>query len=373
MQAMRGELPDLDLKIDTIAELRELYRAAEARAARLRLLSSSGQELAQADASTIDAVLARCAERLAFFTGHRSAAIARGNRGGEGIAIVAPGPDRACVGRIAIAGLPAVEAIEDLEDREAFRMHLELMGSTIDRIERDEERAGLLARLREREQRLAQLVGRMFSAQEDERRRVSQDLHDGVAQTATALARLLEGAGGAGTRALPAGERARLAAIARDLVTELRAVIGGLRPTLLDDLGLEAALQALAEGLESDGFAVVFRVEGETARLPAHVETALFRVAQEAVSNIRKHAGGPCDVMIELTLPEDGRPGFLRIADHGTGAAGCAPAGPGASGPGHHVGIDVMRERMTAIGGALEWSAGVEGGVTLTARLGETP
>ncbi|OZA94440.1 MAG: histidine kinase [Erythrobacter sp. 34-65-8] len=366
---MRDDLQHLEPPIETIAELRELYRAAESRAARMRFLSQTAQDLARAEASTIEEALRRSGERLAFFVGTRRAAVSLGGVG-EGIAIPGPGTRGEPVGRISIEGLPGLESIPDPEDRDAVRMHLELMGATIDRIGREHERTRLLAALREREQRLGVLVGRMFSAQEDERRRVSRELHDGVAQTATALVRILEGAEGHRAEALSVTDRARLAGVARELVTELRAVIGNLRPTLLDDLGLEAALRALADGLAADGYTIRFSVEGEVALLQPHVETALFRVAQEAVSNIRKHAGGPCMVALELRIPGDNGARFLRIRDGGRGLAADRAAADGTAG-GNHVGIEVMRERMTAIGGSLDWLAGIQGGVSVTAHLPE--
>jgi two-component system, NarL family, sensor kinase len=364
---MRHELAALPPQVETIAELRELYRAAEARAARMRLLSTTGRELAQATAESIEPVLRRCAERLAFFIGRHGAELVLGEQE-AGIAITAPGSDRRPLGWVVIPGLASVDDIPDPEDREAFQMHLELMGATIDRIGREEERARLLAALQEREQRLEQLVGSIFSAQEEERRRVSRDLHDGVAQTATALVRMLEGASAGPETDIPAADRARLAEIARQLVAELRAVIGGLRPTLLDDLGLEAALRTLAEGLEADGFTVRLALDRPPRRLPAPVETALFRVAQEAITNIRKHAGGPCAVIVELLVAAGREAPLLRIRDNGGGAAPDA-ADPV---PGTHVGIDGMRERMAAIGGRLEWGAGSSGGVTVTAHLPRT-
>lgn len=370
IMAMNSVLTPLPEQIDTIAELRALYRAAEARAARMRLLSAAGRDLSTADPGTVDAVLQKCGERLAFFVGHRGATVTRGHQH-SGIAIVAPGPLPRLVGSIIISDLPEIDAIADKEDRDSVRLCLEMMGSTIDRIDREEERNRLLAVLGEREQRLASLVGWIFSAQEEERRRVSQELHDGVAQTATALARMLEGPTDSAA-AIPAEERARLAGIARNLVRELRAVIGGLRPTLLDDLGLEAALQSLAEGLQADGFAVTLRLDNGAARLPGHVETAIFRVAQEAVSNIRKHAGGPCAVAIELNLGADGTGRALRICDTGRGPRNADLDADDAR-PGAHVGIDVMRERMAAIGGRLEWRPGTHGGVTVIAHLGDTP
>lgn len=364
---MQSEPRPLHLQPDTVAEMRELYRAAESRAARLRLLTVSGRELAEAGPVTISDVLRKSAERLAFFLGRRTASVTEGGAG-DGIAIMAPEPARKPVARVVIDGIKSDADIHDSEDREAFLMHLDLMGATIDRIERERERGGLLSALRDREKRLEHLVGKMFSAQEEERRRVSQELHDGVAQTATALVRLLEGAGAVTPEDIPAAERVRLSGIARDLVKELRAVIGGLRPTLLDDLGLVAALQSLADGMQAEGFQVSFHLEGDTLRLPGYVETALFRVAQEALSNVRKHAGGPCAVTIELRTGDDGMGRVLKIRDTGCGPAGDS-AGFGIAPTGTHVGIDVMHERMTAIGGQLDWRAGPNGGVTVTASL----
>ncbi len=329
----------------------------------MRLLTSVGKILSEVRPETLGSVLDRCAERLAFFLGARSARLTLDGEG-PGIAIRAVGGDEP-LGFIAIEGLSSEQDIRDEEDRETFRLYLEFMGSAIDRTRRESERQHLLETLQDREKRLEMLVERMFTAQESERLRVSQELHDGVAQTATALARLIEGPGSEAPD-LPAAERAGLAGIARGLVRELRAVIGGLRPTLLDDLGLEAAIRALAEGLGDDGYRISLRVFRSTERLPKTLETALFRVAQESIANIRKHAGGPCAVMLELAFSEGGGCGFLRIADTGRGPSGGSLLQKDA---GEHIGIGVMTERMTAVGGKLDWRADARGGVTVTAYL----
>lgn len=364
-RAMGQNMPSAPPALETVAELRELYRAAEARAARMRLLSSVGKSLSEAGPETLGTVLDRCAERLAFFLGARSARLTLDGEA-QGIAIRAAGADEP-LGFIAIEGFASEQDIHDEEDRETFRLYLELMGGAIDRTRRDSERQHLLETLQDREKRLEMLVERMFTAQESERLRVSQELHDGVAQTATALARLIEGPGSEAPD-LPAAERARLAAIARGLVRELRAVIGGLRPTLLDDLGLEAAIRALADGLGDDGYRISLCVSGSADRLPKILETALFRVAQESITNIRKHAGGPCAVVLELAISEEGAGGFLRIADTGCGPSGGSLLQEDA---GEHIGIGVMTERMTAVGGRLDWRAGARGGVNVTAYLPE--
>ncbi|MBD2840813.1 sensor histidine kinase [Erythrobacter rubeus] len=350
---------------ETIADLRELYRAAEGRAARIRLISETERALAGADGESLSEVLGECGQRLAFFLGFKKAVLLNADDTG-GLPLTAPGPYGDIVGRMSIGNLDSIDPIADPEDREAARIQLDLMGAAIDRVHREREKADLLAALQDRERSLERLVERIFTAQEEERRRVSHELHDGVAQTATALVRLLESAQiGAESRQGGACV-AKPAEIARGLVSELRRVIAGLRPTLLDDLGLVPALHSLADGLEADRCKVTRVLDNDETRLPPLVETALFRVAQEAVSNIRKHASVPCDVSIEAHLAP-GSERILRITDHGKGSAAMLSSKPPA--PGSQVGIDVMRERMAGIGGSLMWKPGENGGVVVEARL----
>lgn len=367
---MRIPSPVIDREIETIAELRQLYRASEARASRLRLLSASGRAMAEVGNDRIEEVLEHIAAQLAYFVGQPRAELSFDPQG-KGIAIPAPGHEVRIVGRIDIHGLSSPAEIVDTEDRDTFEMHLEMIGATIDRINRERERTTLLNALREREQHLEFLVRRIFFAQEDERRRVSHDLHDGVAQTASALARMLEGGGSTSNTDIPAAERTVLAAIARDLVTELRAVIAGLRPPLLDDLGLEAAIRSLGDALASDGFEIELLIECSDTDWTANIETALFRVAQEAVTNIRKHAGRGCRVEIEFRTSDRDGSLFLRIEDFGEGCL-LLPSNGVEEPLGGHVGIDVMRERMAAIGGQLIWEAKPDGGVAVVAQCGGT-
>ncbi|MDC7694409.1 ATP-binding protein [Asticcacaulis currens] len=368
---MESASPLLTTQIETVAELRELYRAAEARAARLRLLSQAGGELALAEMTNVESVLQTCAGRLAHFLGRGRASIAPQ---GPGLGLRAPGQSEgappAPFAYVSIDGFTDLSDIPDAEDREAVRLVLELMGATASRIEREAERGRLTATLREREQRLEYVLGRLFTAQEDERRRLSHELHDGVAQTATALVRLLEGGTDRAHEPVAGPQRVRLAQIARELVQEIRAIIGGLRPTLLDDLGLSAALRYLAEEMEKAGYSVTLVLPEETPILPSAVETALFRVAQEAVTNIRKHAGGPCPVTVSLTM--DAPTGItLRISDRGRGITPAETA-LRADRQGMQVGREVMHERMLAIGGDLLWEAKPEG-VCVTAHLPHLP
>lgn len=366
---MQVPTPVLDSQIETIAELRELYRAAEARAARLRLLSTSGRELAETGIDGLEEKLAHIAEQLAYFLGRARAEVSC-DPGAPGLAIPAPGDETSIVGRIHIAGISSLEDIADEEDRDAFRMLMEMMGATIDRVNRERERTNLLNTLHDRELHLEYLVGRIFSAQEEERRRVSHELHDGVAQTATALVRMLEGESSTAAVDIPAADRTRLTAIARDMVTELRAVIGGLRPTLLDDLGLEAAIRSMADSLAMEGFDVDVQLERDASAYPGNVETALFRVAQEAVNNVRKHAGKGCRVELELRPFYGKNWPYLRVEDFGKGCSH-TPMGNRDTPGGAQIGIDVMRERMAAVGGELLWTVKPTGGVIVLAHFAE--
>ncbi|MEM1052631.1 MAG: ATP-binding protein [Pseudomonadota bacterium] len=362
---MQDPLSVLPSDGETIAELRELYRAAESRAARLRLLAVSARELAAATSATLDDVVDRCAARLAFFVGCKSATVVRtGSRTSPetAIPIYAPGDDGHVIAWLLVEGLEGLNAITDEEDREAFDMELDKLGLTIDRIQKERERAELLATLQEREKTLGKLLDQIFTAQEEERRRVSHELHDGVAQTATALVRMLESPK-AGSSEDDAGIKP--ADIARSLVSELRRVIAGLRPTLLDDLGLVPALQALFDSLEADDFEINQTLIRRDVRLSPLIETAVFRVAQEAVANIRKHAGGPCTVSVLARFDSD--PLLLRIEDDGAGPS--EETRKSGAWSGKNIGIEVMKERMAALGGSLKWGAGDKRGVYVEARL----
>lgn len=357
---MTATMPIIPSQSETVAELRDLYRAAEARAARLRLLYEAGRDLGAARSETLGQVLDDCARRLAHFIGYPHGTVHLTSVPAHGLAIEAPGEEPRQVAVLEVPGFGTLDAIRDREDREAVRMQLLLMGAAIDRFARDAERARLLADLQERERRLEDLVARLFSAQEEERRRVSHELHDGVAQKATALFRLLESG---------AEEQSRLAPIARELVQELRGVIAGLRPTILDDLGLQAALGTLAANLRAEGYDVAESIDGGRDRWPVNLENAFYRVAQEALVNVRKHAGGPCRVELELgAQPKEGR-WMLHVRDFGQGTG----ISPTEAYRGEHIGIAVMRERMAAVGGRLHWSARPGGGVEIAAVVTPAP
>ncbi len=199
----------------------------------------------------------------------------------------------------------------------------------------------------EREGRLQDLVRRLILAQEEERRRIAYDVHDGLAQVAAAAHQHLE-AFAARYRSRSPGRQAQLLqarALAQRSVQEARRVIAGLRPTALDDFGLATALRIELDALRADGWEVAYdeRLGGRLAPL---VETALFRVAQEALSNVRKHAGTR---RVRVSLRRGRGTVCLEVRDWGRGFR--AGHGAGGARPGERVGIPGMQERISLLGG----------------------
>jgi two-component system sensor histidine kinase DegS len=209
-------------------------------------------------------------------------------------------------------------------------------------------------------------AGEPASAREDERRRLARDLHDGPAQTLAAALFGVDLAVGALDRA-PATAREELLAaraMVRDALDDVRALMAGLRPRLLEERGLVAALNALAAMPPLWGTEVSVEAQGIEAeeRLPADVELALFRIAQEAVSNARRH-GAASRVLVSLAV--SGSAAELLVVDDGRGflwASGFLWSGRGEGLPG-------MRERAELLGGTLQVESAPGAGTRIKVRL----
>jgi two-component system, NarL family, sensor histidine kinase UhpB len=202
-------------------------------------------------------------------------------------------------------------------------------------------------------------VRRALEAQEGERLRVAQDLHDEVGQTLTSV--VLQVARTA--RRVPDEFRPELVEAqetARSSLEEVRRIALQLRPEALDDLGLVSALRVLAERIDEQGrVAVRTDLARELPRLDDREELVIYRVAQEALTNVVRHAGAETAWLALLRTPESI---VLTVSDDGAGLAG-APEGTGVRG---------MRERAVLIGARLRWGdrAGGQGGeVTLELPL----
>ena len=214
------------------------------------------------------------------------------------------------------------------------------------------ENARLYEELAERGRQLHDLVRRLLTTQEEERRRVAYDIHDGLAQTAAAAYQHLQ----IFARGYPPGSaRARgvleeAVELVRQTVGEARQVIADLRPTVLDDLGLAAAVHLQVETLRAEGWEVGYEEALGDERLPTEVETALFRVAQETLTNVRKHARA--SRRAHVTLHRLGGTIRLLVRDEGSGFRSDEVMNGG--GPGERVGLSGMRERISLLGGRFE-------------------
>ncbi len=158
--------------------------------------------------------------------------------------------------------------------------------------------------LREREEARAQLLRKVISAQEDERKRIARELHDETTQSLAVLAMGIEGA----QDAIRGGRTPHLdevKAVAVRTLEDVHRIILDLRPSVLDDLGLLSAVRWYAERqLQTRGIAVRCEFGELDRRLPPEMETALFRICQEAMSNIARHAQATA-VLVEIGLEDD--------------------------------------------------------------------
>src|SRR5215204_291877 len=213
------------------------------------------------------------------------------------------------------------------------------------------ENARLYADLAERENRLQDLIRKLITAQEEERRKVSYEVHDGLAQTAAGAHQLLQAFARQHPPTTDKGRKdlARALQLVQQTVGEARYVIADLRPTALDDFGLAAALRLQVEKISNQGSQVDYEEALGDERLPPEVETALYRVAQEALTNVHKHAPS-ARVRISLRRLNDSV--RLQVRDWGPGFNPEEITDGG--GPGERLGLSSMRERMALLGGHLE-------------------
>lgn len=196
-------------------------------------------------------------------------------------------------------------------------------------------------------------------AQEDERRRVARDLHDGPAQNLAMLVRTLDGE--AEDSAL-AGE---LRSSAASILDDLRRVARDQRPTLLDDLGVAAALEWLvADAARASELTLTLSVEGDPNRLDAETELALYRIAQEAIRNAERHADAS---LVDVRLHFDSDEVRLSVEDDGTGFT--VPDSPGGHVQAGRLGLMGMHERAQLVGGSLDVESAPDRGATVSARL----
>ncbi len=234
--------------------------------------------------------------------------------------------------------------------------------------ERTRELERLYQQLREREERRHELLRKVISAQEDERKRLARELHDETSQTLSALAMGLETALAAFPSDLSRQRLSEAQHLTVRTLEELHRLIYDLRPSVLDDLGLWSAIRWYAErNLEPLGIAVRYEFSGIERRLPPEWETALFRVVQEAITNVARHARADL-VLIQCNLSDEHL--VIEIEDDGVGfdPAEVAPDATGGSQRG--LGLMGMRERVELLGGTIAIDTAPGQGVHLTVWVG---
>jgi signal transduction histidine kinase len=208
------------------------------------------------------------------------------------------------------------------------------------------ENARLYERLALREQMLEQFAARTVEAQEIERRHLAGEIHDGISQPLISLWYHLNAAETfAGDPAVVAHELEKAKDLTSAALDEARRAIAGLRPAGLDDLGLGPSLESLAHtvvGVEVD-------VEIAPTRLPPHVEVALYRIAQEALQNVMKHAAAE---RVTLRLSTTNGLVQLVVEDDGAGFAPSQTARNRNGAPAY--GLAGMRERAELVGASLQ-------------------
>jgi len=225
----------------------------------------------------------------------------------------------------------------------------------------------LLEQVRAGRARAQILSQQLMEAQETERRHLARELHDEIGQALTAVKINLQA-----IQRAPGDSANRLhesIAIVDRALQQVRDLSLDLRPSLLDDLGLVAALRwYLDRQAQRAGFAAEFAAQPAEIRVDAHVATACFRVAQEAVTNIVRHAQAR---HARLDLHQQGPELQLAIRDDGTGfdvAAARERAVRGGS-----LGLLGMQERVLLMGGRLDLQSTPGHGATLVARLPLAP
>jgi signal transduction histidine kinase len=218
------------------------------------------------------------------------------------------------------------------------------------------EQTNALRQSLRRQEELRQYALNITRVQEDERRRLARELHDDTAQALIALARGLEGLE---QQVAPQDQQwlTDLQDLADQTLEGVRRACRDLRPSVLDDLGMRAALEWLSNNCTTRGVTCTFTCSGQEIQLPPETEIALFRIVQEALSNIWRHANAH-QASVELHyLPKRVQ---VSIRDDGRGFATEKPWGMGLSG---------MRERALLIGAHLTVSSSPQNGCTVAVSM----
>jgi len=282
--------------------------------------------------------------------------------------------------------LPLVQVLDDVETELAWALflaplyaiyYLALVSVRLqERTDELQRTVEALAAARERQAELTGYAALVTRAQEEERRRLARELHDDTAQALVALSR---GIDALGTRPVdpPLLPRDRqfleeLGQLTKRTLDGIRRACQNLRPSMLDDLGLAAALDSLVSAMVTQGLPCSYTQAGEPRPCAPEVEVTVYRIAQEALSNALRHAHAVA-VAVELTYSTDTL--WLVVRDDGAGFDASqdlrgvrAVAGIPDAANGPHLGLLGMRERAALIGATLDVVSAPGEGATVMLR-----
>jgi len=216
-------------------------------------------------------------------------------------------------------------------------------------------------------ERIRELTGSLLQLRDDERRKLARDLHDSMGQLLAAVSIDLSFAERESASLSPKAAKAvhEAADLVQQIIKEVRTISHLLHPPLLDEAGLVSAIRCYLDGYaERSNIAVTFEFPADFARLPIEVETAIFRIVQEALTNIHRHSGSHAarvhivrdsdEIMVEVRDDGKGIPANKLLQLESNGRSG--------------VGIRGMRERVKQFGGSFEISSNGHG-TLVAARL----
>ena len=226
------------------------------------------------------------------------------------------------------------------------------------------ENARMLDNLKIQQLQVEQLLGQVVLAQEEERNRISIELHDSVAQWLVAVSYGIQSF----RHGLPGKEVEKAHSELSDMegtitksLKELRRVVVGLRPPALDELGLTKAIRQSLDDLAVDGIAGDYKQAGKPFNLPSSIEIAVYRVVQESLINIRKHAGA---TKVALSIEFNHDELSLEINDNGQGFDLVETLGSAISVG--HLGLLGMKQRAEMLGGNMNIKTGEGNGTTVS-------
>jgi PAS domain S-box-containing protein len=239
--------------------------------------------------------------------------------------------------------------------------NLSVLSQVADALAMAVEKTRLFEQVRIGRVQLQGLSRRLMELQETERRHLASELHDEIGQTLTAVKLMFDNLVRL-PRTAAEQQLEETKQLVDDLLQRVRDLSLALRPAMLDDLGVLPALVWLFDRYTAQtGITVAFEHRGLERRFPPDLETAMYRIVQEALTNVARHAG-VTDVTVEV-WPEDGVL-RVRIADEGVGFDADAALAAGTSG-----GLAGMRERALLLGGSLTIQSAPGHGTTVSALL----